>query len=190
MTKQASIPSITFRITAAAVLMQSVLVTNRAGADVAIEPQGVFSPFDHAVVTLEWGEPQSRFSGVVRWANPANAKVSILDTNLFDLSKVSKGDRVVLAETFSRGQELILGYAETDTGKTLYTHKDPELAVYLDIVARSKDEYRIFAPALQSTDGKSTEMDNAMIIVRFAQLPSPGTGVFIGTLMLVASRRR
>lgn len=177
-------------VPAGAALVLGLVSTNRAAADVAIKYQDIFSPFDEAVVTLEWGDVQSRFSGFVRWANPASPKIGILDTNLFNLDKVAAGDRVVLSEPFARGQELILGFAETVDGKTLYTFNDPSLAESMGVLARSPQEYLIFAPQMQGPDGQSTAMDNAMIIVRFAQLPSPGTGVFIGTLLLVASRRR
>jgi hypothetical protein len=174
----------------AAALMFGALGANPAAADIAIGPQAIFSPFDRARVTVEWGEAPPRFGGVVRWANPANPEISHFDARLFDLGTVAAGDRVALPELFSRGQELILGYAETVSGSTLFTHKDARVSAYLDIVARSPDEYLILAPGLQSPAGQSTAMDNALIIVRFAQLPSPGTGVFIGMLVLVASRRR
>lgn len=171
-------------------LMLGVVGTSGAAADVVIEPQAIFSPFDRATVTVEWGNVQSRFGGFVRWANPASPGVGILDTNLFNLERVSPGDRAVLPERFSHGQELVLGFAETEGGATLFTLGDPAVAAYVDVVARSPQEYLVFAPSPQASDGQSTAMDNAMIIVRFAQLPSPGTGVFIGTLLLAASRRR
>jgi hypothetical protein len=175
---------------AAAALVLGLGSTNPAAADVVIRDQDIFSPFDEAVVTLEWGDVRPRFSGFVRWANLASPKIGILDTNLFNLDKVAAGDRVVLSEPFARGQELILGFAETIDGKTLYTFNGAEIAESVGVLARSPQEYLIFAPRLQGPDGQSTAMDNAMIIVRFAQLPSPGTGVFIGTLLLAASRRR
>lgn len=185
-----TIRSGSLRVPVLAALLIGSVGADRAAAEAVIKSTDIFSPFDDAVVTVEWGDVQSRFSGYLRWANPTDFKVGTLDTTLFNLDKVSPGDLVKLPQTFSLGQELIFGFADTLDGKTLYTLKDPEIAIQIDIVARSRQEYLIFAAGTPTSDGKSTEMDNAMIIVRFAQLPSPGTGVFIGTLMLMASRRR
>lgn len=190
MNHPAAIRSVSLRVPVLAALLVGSVGVGRAAGDVVIKSNEIFSPFDDALVTVEWGDVQSRFSGYLRWANPTDLKIGSLDTNLFNLDKVSPGDLVKLPRTFSLGQELIFGFADTLDGKTLYTHKDPEIAVQIDILARSRQEYLIFASGTPTSDGKSTEMDNAMMIVRFAQLPSPGTGVFIGTLMLAASRRR
>ncbi len=160
-----------------------------AAASIAIGPQSMFSPFDQALVTVEWAEPALRFNGTLRWANPTDPGLSNTGVDLINLSTVTQGTRAVLPELFSAGQELILGYAD-HTGTLLFTHKEPDKSPLLDIVAVSPTEYLIFAPVLQSPHGPSTEMDNAMVIVRFAQLPSPGTGVFIGVLGLLAARRR
>ncbi len=177
-------------LAASAVVVLGALGSGRAAAGVAIEPQEIFSPFDEAVVTVEWGEIGSRFSGILRWANPADPRIGVLDTNLFDLDTVAAGDRAVLPARFSRGQELILGFAERPDGAIVSTFKDADLAAMVNIAARSPQEYFVYERATSGPDGQSTFMDNATIIVRFAQLPSPGTGVFIGTLLLVASRRR
>lgn len=165
------------------------LLASPAAADIAIGPQAVFSPFDHAWVTVEWAEPTLRFNGMLRWANPIDPGLSSFGVDLINLRTVTQGTRVVLPELFSSGQELILGYADHN-GTLLFTHKEPDKSPPLEIVVVSPTEYQFFAPTLQSPDGPSTEMENAMIIVRFAQLPSPGTVVFIGALGLLAVRRR
>lgn len=162
-----------------------------AMASIAILPQAILSPFDEAQVSVEWSEPLYRTGGYVRWANPTDmVTLANLDTNLFGIQAMPTGAKVILPVLFDEHQPLVLGYAESATGNLLFRTDDDWSAVHLDIVQVTPAEYRIYAPGLAAfLDGRDP-YDHAMIIVRFAQLPAPGTACVLGLMPLLARRRR
>ena len=167
------------------------LVTPGALAGIAIQPQEILSPFDDAQVSVEWTEPVYRVGGYVRWANPTEqVLLANLETNLFGIGSVATGTKVILPVLFQEQQELVLGFAETQTSDLMTRSDDDWSAVHLDIVRVTPAEYRIYAPGLaEFLDGRDP-YDHAMIIVRFAQLPAPGAACVLGLMPLLVRRRR
>lgn len=158
-----------------------------ATAEVAGGNAPLVSPFDNARVTVEWGPDTVEFPGFVRWADPT---VPNTWTNILEIPVARPGDHFVVPRVFSAAEELVLGYARTAGGATEFAIADPEADLYVQITAIDSMTFSVRSAAAQPGSGTASAVEHALFLVRFAQMPAPGTPAFAAGLLLCVRRRR
>lgn len=158
-----------------------------ARGEIVVSPDAVASPFDHAVATLEWGQAPAGLTGFVRWTDAATPNVW---TNAFDIASASPGDTFVIPHAFGAGESFVLTYAQDESGPAMATTDDPWLDAYVRVATNDGLTYA-YADASSTPAGVSASyFDHAILVLRFAQMPSPSSLAMLGVVCLACPRRR
>jgi hypothetical protein len=173
--------------TARLTIAGAMIAAPTAIAEVAGGNAPMISPFDDALVTVEWGQDTIEYPGFIRWADP---EVPNTWTNILEIPTARPGDHFVLPRTFSATEELVLGYARTAQGATEFSTASPGSDQYVQITAIDSMTFSVRLAGAQPGSGTANAIDHALFLVRFAQMPAPGSPALAVAVLLCVRRRR
>lgn len=146
----------------------------------------VVSPLDGATMEIEWRTSQPNATGLILWAE---ASASNFTTTVFDLSSAQPGDRWTAPALYNSGESVRLLYTDAPGSSSHYTLDELAAGGYVQIRADGHGLFAVRSEMLQGTVSDSAFFDNALIMIRFAQLPTPGS-VACGCVALAWAARR
>lgn len=173
--------------TARLIVAATMIAAPAASAEVAGGNAPIISPFDDARVTVEWGPDTVEYPGFIRWADP---EVPNTWTNILEIPEARPGDHFVLPRSFSAAEELVLGYASTAGGPTEFSMASPGSDQYVQITAIDSMTFSVRLAGAQPGSGTANAIDHALFLVRFAQMPAPGSPAMAVAVLLCVRRRR
>lgn len=165
-------------------------VTTMVGAasgDVAVMPWEVVSPFDNAQAEVEWRGAGTGITGVIRWIDPVTPNMTL---DMFDAATTANGTKWTAPVSYSSGQAITIGYADSPSSGTVFASTTPGAENYIQVRSYEPGVYAMRVEMMQGSVTNDAFFDNAMIVVRFAQMPSPGTAVVMAAGVAAMARRR
>lgn len=146
----------------------------------------IVSPFDRATMEIEWRTSQPNATGLILWAEPQTSNYT---TTVFDLSTAQPGDRWTAPALYNTGESVLLLYTDAPGSSSRYTLDDLAAGGIVQIRADGLGLFAVRSEMLQGSVSDSAFFDNALIMIRFAQLPAPA-GVACGVVALAWGARR
>ncbi|RMH31409.1 MAG: hypothetical protein D6692_00480 [Planctomycetota bacterium] len=147
----------------------------------------IVSPFDGATMEIEWRTSQPNATGLILWAQTNTPNITT--ATVFDLSAAQPGDRWTAPTLYNSGQSVLLSYTDAPGSTSRYTLDELAAGGYIQIRADAQGLFAVRSEMLQGTVSDSAFFDNALIMIRFAQLPAPGS-VACGCFALAWAARR